>query len=247
MKTHIVMISDTHNRHKDLKVPYGDIIIHAGDFSSRGTKWEIEEFVDWYGSLPHAWKILIPGNHDKGTDPARTESTYQGCPEYFKKLCALENIFVLEDDSADVFDNNGEIIKIWGSPVSPTFGRGWAWNRDRGHQISQHWKKIPSDVDIVVTHGPAFGYGDRVYSSFYSGDDRVGCDDLAQVLKQIKPKMHVFGHIHEDRGVWKDQDDGITYVNASSLTLRYEPYPGQAFRFDWEKVKSTKSDGLDYD
>lgn len=247
MKTHIVTISDTHCRHEEIEVPNGDIIIHAGDFTSRGYKHEIEDFVKWYGSLPHMWKILIAGNHDKGTDPDQKAQHYQGGPEYFEDLCEKYDIILLNDELCDVYTPNGDIIHIWGSPVQPRFGHGWAWNRDRGADIKKHWDKIPDIADIVVTHGPPFGYGDRVYHSAYSGGDRVGCDDLSEALRRVKPKMHICGHIHEDRGVWADKEDGITYVNSSSLTLRYEPYKGRSFRFDWDKVNKTESYGLDYE
>jgi len=131
--------------------------------------------------------------------------------------------------------------------VSPTFGYNWAWNRNRGDAIKAHWDKIPKDVDIVVTHGPAKGYGDRVAYGMMSGDDQVGCDDLLKALVKTDVKLHVAGHIHEDRGVFKDEDYGITFCNTSSLTLRYAPYLSKTFRFDWEKVKKTESDGDDYE
>lgn len=248
-KTYIVTISDTHCQHDDIEVPYGDILIHAGDFSGRGTKWEIESFLNWFGSLPHPWKIVIPGNHDKGTDPDVQGQVYQGCRDYFKQLCALENIYVLEDDCVDVYTNSGELIKIWGSPVSPTFGRGWAWNRDRGSEIKKHWDKIPEDVDIVVAHGPPFGYGDRVDYPNHTPNGplyNVGCVDLLRRLSEVKPKMGIYGHIHEDRGVFFDERNKITHVNTSSLNIRYRPYGGKAFRFDWDKVKEMKSNGDDY-
>ena len=60
----LVFISDTHNQHNNINVPEGDFIIHCGDVSGRGYKSEIEFFVDWFSSLPHRHKIMIPGNHD---------------------------------------------------------------------------------------------------------------------------------------------------------------------------------------
>lgn len=242
-KTHIVTISDTHGLHREIDIPEGDIIIHAGDFSNIGTKQGIEDFVDWYGSLPHSWKILIAGNHDKGTDPDRTEKCYKYLDGYFITLCALRGIVILNDSDYTIDTDNGESIKIWGSPVQPTFGYGWAWNRNRGADIQKHWDKIPNDADIVVTHGPAFGYGDRVIY----GNKRVGCDDLLKALVRAKPKMHIFGHIHGDRGVFMDTTNSTTFVNTSSLTLQYRPYIGKTFRFEWNRVVKNKSHGYDYE
>lgn len=232
MKTKIVTISDTHNRHNDLTIPNGEIIIHAGDFSNRGTKHEMEEFTKWYGSLPHANKVLIAGNHDKGTDPAFSGLNNESLSEYFKALCSLNNITLLEDSFCEIYLKSGDVLKIWGSPVQPTFGYGWAWNRNRGKQIQNHWDKIPEGMDIIVTHGPAYGFGDKC-----NYGDRVGCEDLLEAIERVKPKLHVFGHIHEDRGIFTHKN-GIVFNNASSLTLRYEPYQENSFVFEWESFKS---------
>ena len=64
----IVLISDTHNKHEKLEMPEGDVLIHAGDFTNNGTEQEIREFDMWLASLNFQHKILVPGNHDKGTD-----------------------------------------------------------------------------------------------------------------------------------------------------------------------------------
>ena len=64
----IVLISDTHNKHEKLEMPEGDVLIHAGDFTNVGTEQEIREFDMWLASLDFQHKILVPGNHDKGTD-----------------------------------------------------------------------------------------------------------------------------------------------------------------------------------
>ena len=59
--------------------------------------------------------------------------------------------------------------------------------------MKEKWDQIPSDTDILVTHGPPFGFGDMT-----SGRNNVGCKDLyEQVSTRIKPKFHIFGHIHE--------------------------------------------------
>ena len=60
----ITTISDTHGKHHLLDVGSGDLIIHAGDCTPRGSKEDIEEFLRWYGDLDFEMKILIPGNHD---------------------------------------------------------------------------------------------------------------------------------------------------------------------------------------
>jgi len=250
----IVCISDTHNKHNKLIIPDGNIILHAGDSTGRGKRKEIESFIKWYGGLPHTYKVLIAGNHDWGFDSARASE--------YEELCDKHNIIYLNDSECVITDfDTGEDIKIWGSPVQPEFFN-WAFNRARskpesrdfGNQggynhhdfIGTHWDMIPKDTDILITHGPAHGFLDQVkmLGSPNLGQN-VGCELLADKIAEIKPKLHVSGHIHEARGVFVDKLRNITYVNASSLDERYIPYVDEAFVFDWEKVKTGGSRGRD--
>ena len=48
----------------------------------------------------------------------------------------------------------------------------------------------------------------------------VGCDDLLDAIKRVKPKLNVFGHIHEGYG--KLEKDGTIFVNASCLDDNYK-------------------------
>lgn len=55
------------------------------------------------------------------------------------------------------------------------------------------WNKIPDDTDILVTHTPPVGHGDLCCTGV-----RAGCVELLTTVQQrVKPKYHVFGHIHE--------------------------------------------------
>ncbi len=70
----IVFISDTHTQHMDgwlnkeleqiLEEYPESVLVHCGDISSRGRQQEVENFVEWYGSLGFKYKLLIAGNHD---------------------------------------------------------------------------------------------------------------------------------------------------------------------------------------
>lgn len=71
--------------------------------------------------------------------------------------------------------------------------RGCGFNLPRGKPLLEKWLAIPEDTDILVTHTPPLGHGD-----FTKGRQHVGCQDLLNVLQErVKPKYHVFGHIHE--------------------------------------------------
>lgn len=90
------------------------------------------------------------------------------------------------------------------------------FNVNRGEAAAQQWKKIPEKTDIVVVHGPPYGYGDRIERSLH-----VGCLDLSNRLKTVRPRLTVCGHIHEAYGIYAAPWG--TVVNASVLTGAYKP------------------------
>ena len=91
----------------------------------------------------------------------------------------------------------------------------WAFNRQKGAEINKHWKLIPKETDILITHGPPFGILDRTISNY-----NAGCEMLLKKVNQIKPKLHVFGHIHEGYGMV--EKDKTFFANASSVNLNYQ-------------------------
>lgn len=59
-----VCVSDTHSKTQFMATPLpaGDVLIHAGDFSSTGKPNEIEKFSEWLGSLhQYKHKVVIAG------------------------------------------------------------------------------------------------------------------------------------------------------------------------------------------
>jgi Icc-related predicted phosphoesterase len=195
----IVCLSDTHSRHRKVAVPEGDLLIHAGDLTARGTEKEVRELDRWLGGLPHPHKVVIAGNHDFAFERRVSAGLL------------IENAIYLEESSCRVGD-----LHIWGSPATPWF-LDWAFNYRRGPEIAAVWNRIPDDVDIVVTHGPPADVLDRTYDGL-----GVGCADLARVLAgRNRLKLHVFGHIHEAYG--RLDRGGVTYVNASVCNIHYRP------------------------
>ena len=174
-------MADTHNRHSGLVVPDGDVLIHAGDLTGRGTLPELEAVADWLRSQPHAHKVVIAGNHDFALqrNPVAARALFHG-------------LTFLEDSEATLAG-----LRIWGSPWQPWF-YDWAFNLPRGPELDAKWKRIPAGIDVLVTHGPPLGFGDKV-----DRGEAVGCEDLLRHLSRVKPRLHFFGHIHEDRGQWQ--------------------------------------------
>eukprot|EP01060_Flectonema_neradi_P011945 TRINITY_DN1888_c0_g1_i1.p1 TRINITY_DN1888_c0_g1~~TRINITY_DN1888_c0_g1_i1.p1 ORF type:complete len:294 (+),score=46.03 TRINITY_DN1888_c0_g1_i1:42-884(+) len=214
----IVCISDTHG--KELKmshpVPNGDILVHGGDITNTGELCQLQAFNQWLGTLPHKHKIVIAGNHDLTLDK---ESYTKGMAfrfahrtPYDVEECrkTITNATVLENESCVV-----EGLNFYGSPYSARF-HDWGFNVDRGEKSKKLWTQIPTETDILLTHGPPLGHGDM-----NSNGGSCGCTDLLyEVTTRIKPKLHVFGHIHEAYGV---TTNGVTqFVNACTCDLRYK-------------------------
>jgi Icc-related predicted phosphoesterase len=205
----LVLISDTHNQHKPLAISECDILIHAGDFTSRGEENRTMEFLEWFEAQTQAkHRIFISGNHD---------FLAERDPQKFKELINLyaPSCVYLEDQSVTI-----DGYKIHGSPISPFF-HSWAFNRYRGSEIQKHWDMIPSDTEILITHSPILGYGDVLSQYGSEPGKNIGCADLLNTvdvrLKNLK--LIVTAHIHEGSGVYAHGN--IIVVNAAVLDERY--------------------------
>lgn len=193
----IVCLSDTHDQHDQLTVPDGDLLLHAGDATMRGTPAQIAAFDRWLAGQSHAHKVVIAGNHDWA---------FERTPALARSL--LQHATYLEDTLVTV-----EGLRIWGSPWQPWFC-DWAFNLPRGPALAAKWAMIPEGIDVLVTHGPPAGVLDRT-----SRGEHVGCEDLLAALQRVRPRAHVFGHIHEAYGTLEQH--GCRFVNASNCTERY--------------------------
>lgn len=196
----IICIADTHNQHKIIDIPKGDMIIHAGDFTEAGTKAETEDFLRWFSHLPHQHKILIAGNHDFYLE-RNHESIHKIMPPNIHYLC----------DSSVTIEN----ICFWGSPFTPGNG-SWAFNNLPGNQMLKHWNKIPANTEFLITHSPPFGILDELDNKRH-----IGCDKLLQRVNQLKIPHHIFGHNHNDYGIVRT--NSTIFINAASLDDRYRP------------------------
>ncbi|MEL6848269.1 MAG: metallophosphoesterase, partial [Bacteroidota bacterium] len=115
----------------------------------------------------------------------------------------------LEDESVEIGG-----LHIYGSPITPWFF-DWAFNRQRGEEIKTYWDKIPANTDILITHGPPHHMLDLTFRNVYAG-----CEELGKAVARIRPRLHLFGHIHEAYG--QLSQNGTLYVNASVVDLSYQ-------------------------
>jgi predicted phosphodiesterase len=224
----ITLLSDTHTQHRRCSgdLPGGDLLIHAGDFMSSGhSPYEAEQFFKWFDEIDnYDTKVFIAGNHDR---------IMQTKPDWaLGTLTGHKTIEYLQDDDLVLYfdGHNGDFpednIRIYGSPWQPEFFN-WAFNLPRhGDEMKTKWDAIPSNTDILITHGPPFGHLDIPGGQSI----RVGCEMLRHRVDEFKPKIHVFGHIHGGHGYYFDGN--THFFNASILNERYE-YTNLPWNIEW--------------
>nr|XP_016848308.1 PREDICTED: metallophosphoesterase MPPED2 isoform X3 [Anolis carolinensis] len=179
--TRFVCISDTHSRTDGIQMPYGDILLHTGDFTELGLPSEVKKFNDWLGNLPYEYKIVIAGNHELTFDKEfmadlvkqdyyRFPSVSKLKPEDFDNVQSLlTNSIYLQDSEVTV-----KGFRIYGAPWTPWFN-GWGFNLPRGQSLLDKWNLIPEGIDILMTHGPPLGRGNS------KPPTSEGCSRLAEI------------------------------------------------------------------
>ncbi|XP_045210208.2 metallophosphoesterase MPPED2-like isoform X2 [Mercenaria mercenaria] len=220
-KLTFVCISDTHcklNKDDIGRIPHGDVLLHTGDFTMDGTERELIEFNNFLGALSHTYKVVIAGNHEFCLeDDGSWDRRYMR--QHYREKYGVENIRDLLTNCIYLEDELTEIcgIKIYGSPWTPMYSCCDAFSLSDREALQQKWDKIPTNVDILMTHGPPRGFGDTTTKGA-----SAGCSNLLKTVQnRVKPKYHVFGHIHEGYGIYKDGK--TTFINASICTRGYKP------------------------
>ena len=187
----IVCVSDTHGYHRRTEIPPGDILVHAGDITQHGTLEDVEFFNEWLGTLPHARKVVICGNHDWCFQERPAEARAR-----------ITNATYLEDSGCAIAG-----LAFYGSPWTPLFF-DWAFMLSEPG-LAAKWALIPNGLDVLVTHGPAHGILDMT-----NRGEPAGSLTLFDRVREVKPRLHVFGHIHEAAG--RSDIDGTVFLNAST-------------------------------
>lgn len=195
----VVAMADTHLRHEGVRVPDGDILVHAGDMLAHGSLDELDRAVRWLAAFPHRVKIVVAGNH---------EVCLQKHPAAARAMLEDAGLVYLEDRAADI-----EGLRFYGSPWQPRF-RIWAFGAARGAELAAKWAMIPEGLDVLVTHGPPYGFGDRIV--WRDLMRHVGCVDLLARVHEIAPRVHLFGHIHQDPGRWELAGGRTTLANVTT-------------------------------
>lgn len=193
----IVAVADTHMFHADFgALPAGDVLVHAGDMGRGGDDVELAEVARWLRAQPHAHKLVIPGNHDWmfQLDEVAAREMFAG-------------LTVLIDEEAVIGG-----LRFWGSPWTPEF-HSWAFMLPPGAALAAKWAKIPHGIDVLVTHGPPREILDDV-GAYRGSAEPAGCAALRTRAFEVRPRLHLFGHIHSQRG--EHVEDGVRFVNCTT-------------------------------
>ena len=201
----ICAISDLHAYQDRVQVPKCDLLIVAGDITDRGEYEQTTNFNIWASKLQESGLVgevvCIAGNHDL---------TAQRDPKTWRTL--LKDVTYVEDEEIERFG-----LRIYGSPWTPAFFKQhWVFNAERGAEIQEHWDKIPEGLDVLITHGPAYGLCDLTPRG-----ERVGCLNLRDTLLAKKPRVHICGHIHGGYGM--GMLGNTLCLNAAICTETYKP------------------------
>jgi len=207
--TKIVAVSDLHGHFPD--IPKCDLLLIAGDILLDAGVVDqlcwLEGLVrPWLEKIPAKEVVFVAGNHDtiyeeaRGIVPATLPWHY------------------LQDSGVELFR-----LKIWGSPWQKRFN-DWSFNTDEEHMTRQ-FGFIPDDTDIVVTHSPPFGIRDYVPTKT-KVKKSLGSTSLRKRMFEVRPKLHVFGHIHHAQGkyikTWKNKTTTV-FANVSYVGENYRP------------------------
>jgi len=206
----LIATSDCHGKLSQAALPHGDVLILGGDILANRSGdpdtdaalqlGALRELDAYCGSLNYKHVLMIAGNHDWVFE--RLEGARH----------VLKNIVYLEDSGTEI-----EGLKFWGSPHQPWFF-DWAFNRPRnGAELAHYWSLIPNDTDVLITHGPPFGILDLPFGK----GESAGCELLLKRVEEVKPLVHMFGHIHGSYG--RMQRGRTLFVNACLCNELYNP------------------------
>lgn len=208
--TKLVVISDTHGLHSKLKLPEGDILIHAGDFTTHSNVDEFEDFLTWIGSIETKYKkvMIIPGNHDHGA--ADNPFMYK---DLLKRLTKNTIDLWLETyEKGQTYEFEG--FSFFGFPHA-----AYSIDINRFFLSRDNYKKLIPNLlkcDILVAHAPPHGILDT------GGRQMVplGSKALYNKIFELQPKLVISGHIHEQYGI--QRVGNIDFINATQLDYDYE-------------------------
>ena len=190
----LVLFGDTHELHREVNIPPGDVLICTGDFTMFSKSLRaVQDFNDWLGEQPHRYKLVVPGNHEFFLEADS------------RRRSLLSNARVLIDEAITI-----EGLRFYGSPMTPLYGG--AFGTSSGPERKRHWAKIHDDTDVLVTHGPPHGILDLSPGQ----QQRMGDPELRSRVRELRSlRLHAFGHVHGAYGIVAN--DEVTFANVALM------------------------------
>lgn len=183
----LIAFGDSHGHLPEL--PAGKYLVFVGDYQKGrmvydDAKAEARRFMRFIGSQPHQHKILITGNHD---------DLFWMQPMEFAEECDRNHIYLM--NSTDLNDPFFKIQRIGDLVFAGTH---------HGYRHAKWPNALTPDLpladhyDVLLTHGPAYG----ILDFEPRGMENCGNQEWRQKMqdKLYKPKLHLFGHIHDQYG-----------------------------------------------
>lgn len=212
----VAAISDLHGHLPE--IPECDLLLIAGDICPVWNHdidfqrhWLEHVFGPWCKRQPAKQIIGVWGNHDW---------IGEQCKPLLPWVVLTDELTTVKS-AWDIPPNHtvrsGELL-VYGLPWQRRY-YDWAFNLDEP-ELDLKYQAIP-ECDIIISHGPARGYGDRApRGGKKQGYERVGSRAFTKRIDEIKPKLVVTGHIHNDPGLWRRGSTKI--CNATIVNERYD-------------------------
>jgi Icc-related predicted phosphoesterase len=226
MQLKIAAISDTHRMHEDLTADLeavdADLLIHSGDADCTDAN-TTNSFLKWLNKVAEFFPegaLFTPGNHD-------TYFVGRSLDEFKSQINTKVRIIINEE--VQVRD-----VRIYLSPYSflsaPKYN---AFTHLYEEALGDVWAEIPKGIDVLVTHSPPYGILANSYGSI----------SLKMRVIELKPKVHIFGHVHEGHGVLAK--NGIMFVNACSIgTVDRGPFVPLIIQIDGKNVSVSQPEEI---
>lgn len=217
----IAVISDLHGNLLEYNFSDVELLLICGDFSPlniqmdipKMKQWLCTKFTTWCVSMNIPKVVFIAGNHDFISEK---------CDDWMHKIFPKSSIITyLNNEIYDYISNDSKVYRIFGTPYCKQFGN-WAFMRN-SEILKEKFREIPDNTDILISHDAPkiaeLGCIKDEGMAWYGKD--AGNFELAQAIKEHKPKYVFCGHIHSgQKGL--QTIDGIKMTNVSILNERYE-------------------------